>query len=462
MPGTSPSPASPSRRRLLAAATAVPLGAALAACGRAEPVDPPARPLSASDIAEALTEPAELTFWTWVPGIEKEVALFEKKHPAIKVRVVNAGQGATHYSKLRTALRAGRGAPDVVQIEYQAIPSFTITDSLLDLAPYGASRLGDTFTESAWGQVTGPGGEVWAIPQDTGPMGMLYRKDIFDRHRLRPPRTWAEFAETARVLHRADPGVQLTNVAPNETAAWHGLMWQAGARPYARSGRRGHITVNVDDRVSRELGAYWDGLVREGVIGTTPDFTDAWYAALDQGRYATWITAAWGPVFLSGSAKGTAGKWRAAPLPQWDASASVSGNWGGSTTAVTRTTRHPVAAARFAQFLNTDAASTRMFTTEQFFFPATKALLADPSFTGDAPDFYGGQHVNKVFADISATVDPAFQWPPFLDQVTTDWVETVGTSLADRSGTVPALARWQSRITAYARGQGFTVATATS
>ncbi|MFF4033828.1 ABC transporter substrate-binding protein [Streptomyces sviceus] len=447
-----------SRRRFLAATGALSLGAALTACGGGDPGGSAGstKPVGQADIDKAMKTPTQLTFWTWVPDIQQEVALFEQKYPAIKVKVVNAGQGVTHYTKLRTALKAGSGAPDLAQIEYQAIPTFTITDSLLNLSPYGASALKDKFVDWTWGQVGGPDGEVWAIPQDTGPMGMLYRKDIFDRHGIEVPTTWDEFAEAARKLHKADPDVYLTNLAANEPAAWHGLLWQAGAKPYATSGKS-TLTVDVDDAVSRKLADYWGGLAREGVISTDPDFVDAWYAGFNKGKYATWLTAAWGPAFLSGSAKSTAGNWRAAPLPQWDASQPASGNWGGSTTAVMRATKNPIAAARFAQFLNSDPASAKMFATKQFFFPATKSLLADPSFTGEAPAFYGGQKVNQVFADIGDSVSPSFQWPPFLDQAATDWTETVGKSLADKSDTAAALGQWQSRLTTYAKKQGFTL-----
>jgi multiple sugar transport system substrate-binding protein len=341
-------------------------------------------------------------------------------------------------------------------MEYQYIPTFTITDSLLDLRPYGASALKDTFVDWTWGQVSGPGGEIWAIPQDTGPMGMLYRQDIFDKHGIPVPKTWDEFAAAARKLHAADPEIYLTNLAANEAAAWHGLLWQAGAKPYVNA-NKSDISIKVNNEPAKKLAAYWGGLAKEGAIGVEPDFTDSWFSALNKGKYATWITAAWGPVFLSGSAKSTAGKWRAAPLPQWDATAPASGNWGGSTSAVVKTTKNPIAAATFAQFLNSDPASTKLFTTKQFFFPATKALLIDPAFVGDTPAFYGGQRVNQVFADISGTVGPSFQWPPFLDRVVTDWTETIGKSLSAKTDTVAALEQWQTRITTFAKSQGFTV-----
>jgi multiple sugar transport system substrate-binding protein len=415
-----------------------------------------AQPASQSEVDKAMQTPTELTFWTWVPNIQKEVDLFQQKYPAIKVKVVNAGQGTPHYTKLRTALKAGTGAPDVAQIEFQYIPTFSLTKSLVDLRPYGAEALKDKFVAWTWGQVTGANGEVWAYPQDTGPMGLLYRKDIFDKYGIAPPKTWDDFATAARKLHSADSNVYMTNMAPNESGVWTGLLWQAGAKPFANTAPDA-VTVNVNDETSKKLGTYWGGLVKEGVVSADPDFTDPWYQALNRGKYASWVTAAWGPVFLSGSAKSTSGKWRAAPLPQWDAGKQAAGNWGGSTSAVITGTKNPIAAAKFAEFINTDPAATKKFATEQFLFPATKALLADPSFTQQKPEFYGGQTVNQVFSDISQTVNTEFQWPPFLDQAVTDWNETVGKSFADKSDTNAALDQWQQRITEYAKNQGFKV-----
>jgi multiple sugar transport system substrate-binding protein len=416
----------------------------------------PTQAVSQADIDKAMQTPTELTFWTWVPGIEKEVALFEKKYPAIDVKVVNAGQGTDQYTKLRTALKAGTGAPDAAQIEFQYIPTFSITKDLLDLRPYGAEALKDTFVDWTWGQVTGANGEIWAYPQDTGPMGMLYRKDILDKHGITPPKTWDEFADAARKLHAADPKVYLTNIAANEPGAWMGLLWQAGAKPFETTGPES-VTLKLNDETSKKVADYWGGLIKEGVVSTDPDFTDPWYQGLNRGKYATWLTAAWGPVFLTGSAKATSGKWRAVPLPQWDAGKSVSGNWGGSTTAVLKGTKNPIAAAKLAEFINSDPESTKMMATEQFLFPATKALLADSAFAQQKPEFYGGQTVNQTFAEISETVDTQFQWPPFLDQAFSDWNETLGKAFANKSDTGAALDQLQSRVTTYAKNQGFKV-----
>ena len=70
---------------------------------------------------------------------------------------------------------------------------------------------------------------------------------------------------------------------------------------------------------AKEVMAYWQDMIQNDLVTTDPDFTDEWYAGLNQGKYAGWLTAAWAPVFLSGAAADTSGLWRAAPLPQWDA-----------------------------------------------------------------------------------------------------------------------------------------------
>ena len=405
------------------------------------------------DMAAALKQPATLTLWSWVGGLEDEIAIFEKKYPNIEVKVVNAGQGPAEYQKLRTALSAGEGAPDVVQIEYQQVPSFTITNNLLDLMPYGANDIKDKFVPSAWQQVT-QGNKVFAIPQDTGPMGMLYRQDILEKHGIAVPRTWDEFADAARKLHAADPSTYLTNLPPNEGGAMTGLLWQAGSRPY-RAAEGTELTLNIDDAAARKVAGYWNGLVQQQVVAADADFTDQWYQGLANGKYAAWLTAAWGPLFLQGTAKGTAGKWRAAPLPQWSSDEKVSGNWGGSTSAVTTQSKHPEAAAALAMFLNSDPESTRMLATKQFLFPATKALVTDESFTSQGLPFYGGQQVNKVFAGISETVRTDFTWSPFQDYVYSAFTDTVGKAITDRRDLPSALRDWHQDVASYAQKQGF-------
>ena len=82
-------------------------------------------------------DPVELTFWAWCPGSAEMSAKFSEKYPHITVKHENVGQGGPHYVKLRDALKAGSGLPDVAQMEFNSIPSFRALNALADM---GADR----------------------------------------------------------------------------------------------------------------------------------------------------------------------------------------------------------------------------------------------------------------------------------------------------------------------------------
>ena len=198
-------------------------------------------------------------------------------------------------------------------------------------------------------------------------------------------------------------------------------------------------------------------MVAKDVVSVDADFDDSWYQGFSNGKYAGWPAAAWGPVFLQGTAKKTSGKWRAADLPQWDASTPASGNWGGSTDAVLKSTKNPIAAAQLALFINTDKESALKLATEQFLFPPSTTILEDPEFADQESEFYGGQKVNEKFTEISATVTPDFAWLPFMDFVYSNFTDTLGKAIADKTDLVAGLQKWQDGVAAYAKAQGFTV-----
>lgn len=407
------------------------------------------------DIDTAMTTPTKLTFWTWVPDIENEVKLFEDKYPAIDVTVENVGQGLPHYQKLRSAIEAGEGAPDVAQVEYQYIPSFVLNDSLLDLASYGADDLSADYVDWAWNQVS-PDSAVWAIPQDVGPMGNLYREDILAEAGItEPPATWDDYAAAAKAV-KDSTGSYISNLGATQAGQMIGFFWQAGVKPFGYDGKE-TVTIDVNSDGAKEVASYWTDLIQQDLISTDVDFQDQWYQGLANGKYAGWITAAWGPIFLQGTAESTSGLWRAAPLPQWKEGQEVSGNWGGSSDAVLASSKNPIAAYELAKFINNDHESAMKLATEQFLFPPQVSVLEDPEFVDQASDFYGGQQVNSLFAEISKTVDTDFQWVPFMDYVYSTYEETIGSVIADKGDIAAALDDWQDQLGDYAKAQGFTV-----
>ena len=106
---------------------------------------------TAADLDAALEAGGKITYWSWTPSAEAQVAAFEEAYPKVDVELVNAGTNKDEYTKLENAIKAGSGAPDVVQIEYYAMPQFALSDSLLDLSQYGMGDLEDKYSASTWG-----------------------------------------------------------------------------------------------------------------------------------------------------------------------------------------------------------------------------------------------------------------------------------------------------------------------
>ena len=74
--------------------------------------------------------------------------------------------------------------------------------------------------------------------------------------------------------------------------------------------------VHLDTPETIKVPEYWARMRTERLIKTDPDFQNGWYADLQAGHIATWVSAQWGDAILSGNAPATAGKWRVAPMPQ--------------------------------------------------------------------------------------------------------------------------------------------------
>jgi multiple sugar transport system substrate-binding protein len=430
------------RRRVPVVAAITALAISLCAC-------------SGGSGSEADDGPVTITFWSWLPGVEEEVALFEAAHPDINVNLVNAGALTDEYTKLDTALKAGSGAPDAVHITFDYLPTYQFSDSLLDLAPYGADEFEADFEEWVWAQVS-DGDAVYAIPQDTGPMGLLYRTDIFEKTGVEVPTTWEEFADAAEAMHAADSDPYITNLAPNDPGHLWGLMWQAGARPFEVDGD--HVSIDIASPEAMRWADYWTDLIQRDVVSTDPDYTTQWYGGFANDRYASWLTAAWGPVFLSGQVEKTQGLWRVAHLPQWEEGSSLtSANWGGSTTAVMKQTEHPEAAAEFAIWLNTNAESTDMMVDKQFLFPALKNILASTAFQDQKDPFYKDQETNKLFIEASESISKDFQWSPFQTYVSSQLTTILSKAIEEHSDLGAALEELQENVVSYAEAQGFTV-----
>ncbi len=423
--------------------------APLSACGSSSP---------SSGGASSSGGVVNLTFWSWVPNLNTSVDLFNQTHPNIHVNWVSVPAGANGtYAKMFTAIKAGN-APDLGQVEYQFLPTFEATGGLLDMSQYGASSVQSQFVPWTWSQST-QGNAIYAIPQDTGPMALYYRADLFKKYGLAVPTTWDQFATDAAKLHAADPQAYITDFPPKEAGWFIGLIWQAGGRWFRINGQSWQVGIN--DTNSKQVANYWQGLLDKKLVKTDPDFSQAWYNDLQTGQVATWISAVWGANTILSNAPKTSGDWAVAPMPQWSAGQNVAGNWGGSTTVVFKNSKHPKEATEFATWLNTNTQSVTDMVNGAQLYPALTSALSTPA-SSAVQTFYGGQNIFDVFKTASNNVDVSFQWGPTMSQVFTDLGDNFSNATDGKATLSSGLDALQSSTLQGMKTAGFSVTAAGS
>jgi len=390
-------------RRGGTALAAMVLALGLTACGGSDNGDD-------NSSAKKPGEKIELTFWSWVPGVDKAVALWNSQNPDVQVKLADKTVGSQGgYAKMHAAVKADK-APDLVQMEYQNIPEFLLDDELVDLGEYGADDVADKFVDWQWKQVS-YGEGVYAIPQASGPMGLFYRKDLFEKWGIQPPTTWPEFKEAAKVVREHD--AYICTFPPGNSAWFTALAWQNGANWFGIDGDT--WTVDIDSPETLQVAQFWDEMVKEDLIKTVGDFSEEWNKDLNTGKIVSWPTAQWGDGVLAAAAPKTEGKWAAAPIPQWDPSNFMSANWGGSSTAVLKGTDHAEEAMEFATWLNSDPESIDLLIAGAYGWPAAKDALEGSALDRPYP-FFGGQEINDIFVEADTAIDVNWGWIPTVSE----------------------------------------------
>src|SRR5215218_2119941 len=182
-----------SRRQLLA-------GSAVAAAGALGP----ARGLTAAPRAAA--QSGTLTVWGWAgtyEGIQSQIPAFNQKYPDVTVNVQTFDYDTVH-TNLLNAIVAGTGAPDLCAIDVVRLTQYI--DGLVDLSAHRA-EYEDYFVPPVL-DLGSYQGKFYGLATDSEPMGLLYRKDIWDQYGIAEEdiETWADLAEAGNRFSAATGG----------------------------------------------------------------------------------------------------------------------------------------------------------------------------------------------------------------------------------------------------------------
>ncbi|WP_432493384.1 ABC transporter substrate-binding protein [Kineococcus auxinigenes] len=353
--------------------------------------------------------PVRLTYWAWLKDLQVVCDAWNAKNPDVQVEAVWIGSGNSGgYAKMFAALAAGGGG-DIAQVEFQLLPSFLLQNGLVDLSRYGFAEHASQYREADLSRVS-VGDSVYGVPQDTGPMGFFYRRDVFEQLGFTPPATWQEWLDLARAVKDAPPVGRLEGFNINDPGNFTSYCMQAGAEWFTPDGDE--WIVDLTGEPTRMVAELLDTAFSEDLFNLSlAPLSSGWYAAAATGQIPAIITGSWGDALVQ-SVGGTEGLWAVAPMPRWPDTGYASATLGGSTAAVLANSQHPAEALDFMVWMTTD--------------PEAIDLLIENSGIGWSPspdyvgasrqqpsEFFSGQNYNQeVFAPAADQQNPDWTWSP--------------------------------------------------
>ena len=340
-----------------------------------------------------------LEIWAWEAAsgaLAAADAAFAEYYPNIQITYVNRGPGET-YQQIQLGAVAGGGLPDVANIEDSHLRQFVELGILYDLTERVAPYL-PLMNAFKW-RAAEMDGRYFAMPGDSGPVALFYRRDVFEQAFVDPAsiQTWSDYYEAAKVI-KARTGLPMWQqaTARNSGRTFETLMWQRGTGYIDADG---NVILDRDERILEILefmGRFW----QEGLYVDTEEWTDAWYRNFDEAGVASHPGAVWmGTFFKSWLAPNAAGQWGVMRLPAWEEGGAQTSNDGGSSLVIFEQSRQKEAAWAYVEFHLGRTDSQLAIYVASDIFPSLETAYADPYFL--EPDaYYGGQPVRALFAQI--------------------------------------------------------------
>ncbi|GAA6123607.1 sugar ABC transporter substrate-binding protein [Bifidobacterium psychraerophilum] len=455
-------------KKIFAVLAAVAASLSLAACGGSNASDTATANSDkhANDNASCTNkvvhaDAQKVTVWAWYPGFEKIVDHFNNSHSDVQVCWNNGGQGGAEYTRFQNTIKAGKGAPDIIQLEYEAMPQFIAGQQkyLVDLGKYGMNSYKADYTDGAWNSVTfGSSSSVYAVPVDAGPFVMYVNQEVFDKYQVKVPTTWAEFEQAGKDLQAKGYTGKLTNWQTDGTAVNIALFAQKGAQVYKYSASDPtKVGIDFDQQGVKDVLSYWQKLSKEGLIDTADQSSTDTMKKFGAGDYATYVQASWFMgYYVKGAYKTAADSpFKIYEAPKWDDS-TPDVNQGGSAFAVTYQAKDTKAAAEVARELYGDDYAQKSGVSDGGLFPTWKKLLSSTEFINQTYPYLGDQKANEVIAPV-AKGWAGDQFLPFQTYAYDAQQKSFASIVKSGTSVDSGVSKLTSTLQDYAKQQGFTV-----
>ena len=348
-----------------------------------------------------------VTVWAWdeafnIKALNDAAEMYKSINPDVTIEVVNMAQEDI-VQKLNTSLASStyEGLPEIVLIEDYRIQGYlrSFPDDFADLSSIAKAEDFAAFKTA----VNVIDGKLYGIPFDSGVAAIFYRLDVLEQAGYSEADmqdlTWEEFIQIGKDV-KAATGMNLMTMDPSDVGQLRMMLQSAGSW---YTDAEGNVTVANNQAMTDAISTYID-LYTSGVVVDHVGW-DKWLAGFQGGAVWTVPTGCWISASVI-AAEDQSGNWRVAPFPSMgrDENSANASSCGGSGWYILKNVGDTDAALDFMK--NTFASSVDLMDTlaESINLVSTLNAAAEAEYYSKGHEFYGGQEIFSVLADLQQNV----------------------------------------------------------
>lgn len=350
----------------------------------------------------------EITVWSWdiaAKALQATVPSFNKQYPNVKVNIVDLGNQQVYDKGLSGCAAGGTDLPDVYSVENNEAEVFwarfpnCFTD-LNTLAP-SANAFKGNFPAFKWTELQ-VGNKTYAMPWDSGPVMMFYRRDLYQKAGVNPDsiETWDDYIAAGKKIVAAT-GAKVGVIANGTDDEWFRMLANQNGCFYFSNDAKS-VTVNKPGCVTALETV--KKLIDSGVV-----MQGGWneqIQAFKAGKVATSMFGGWYEGTIRSNAPELEGKWGVFRMPAAKKGGVRAANLGGSALALPASSKNKAAAWAFIRHALATTEGQVTMLKEYGLVPSYLPALKDP-YVNAASKYWGGQTVWKTILDTLGDVPQA-------------------------------------------------------
>jgi len=335
---------------------------------------------------EVSAEVTELEIWSFVEGhlqfYEKMAGIWNEENPDRQIELVSTHlDWSAMHDKLYTALLAGEGVPDLVDVEISKWPNFMEGEiQFLDLTSYAEPYMDDLVTSRL--EVYSKDGALYGAPSHIGATVMYYNTELLESAGIEYTtiETWDDFEEALRTYREAT-GNYMTYCETYGAYWFTTMLAEMGVDLIDENGMP---QLNTEEALTAvTLIRKWvdDDLI--GFITTGNADTPEGQAAVANGEVAALPYPLWYMSRFTSYMENLSGKIAIAKLPVFDENSYKSVGLGGTGTVVYKNSEYADLAAEFITFAKLSELGSTYLWTDLGFDPINKLVWENLEVTQD-------------------------------------------------------------------------------